>query len=677
MPSSVDPLTENSIALHKISVNDVEYEEIEVEKENSAGSSAPLDDEDPKKDGTHILEPMDLEEHLRSGVSTPKQPVVNPDTPMIEEGNDSCRISNSDERRGNNYSSLDGKRTESGLQALRCYSGETITHENQSFGQKVNAEYTDGGQQEVSQDLEETSSRLDVQETRARCLSPAADSSGGSKRAAGRCEFYSRGRCINGSSCRFVHVKDPVTSHSKDGVLDAAKMKSKLINGEGSKDATERPAPDCFSDLASSEVRCGENQRLNSDNDFHMNKDEDRSNMPFRDIGRVTLGCESYLTGYGSTSSPLLKDDSLNKDSYRSGMMLLSSSVLSSYKYQNTEVPPYASGLDDTSYKRTQHMLDYHRLSFLSRSVDRWPSYLTSSSSNLDPVGDQKLLDRSQEYCYSRSISLRNKSSALPGCGTEPFSSTDLSGDMEHSCGYKTKVYFNDWEPSAPFRPSTFLGQTIPPPESLYDPIRDSIEQTSTAEKDLSANERKTADRAIAHEENMNTSSKEEKHSKSVNPRGKKRKQSKLENLRPSCEIDTDFRRDGSVNYESGVMKHFRVALVDFVKELLKPTWHEGLLMRDAYKMIVKKAVDKIINSLTPDLIPDTTESINQYLSVSKPKVAKLIEGYVEKYEAVFEEAANPNATIRSPVMETSGAAYFEGIAGDRVIPLFKKSTKP
>ncbi|XP_060202964.1 protein FRIGIDA-ESSENTIAL 1-like isoform X2 [Lycium barbarum] len=581
-------------------------------------------------DGTHILEPMGVEEHLRSGISTPKQPVANPDSPMIEE---SSRISNSDERSGDNYSSLDGKRTGvlSDLHGRRCYSGETITHETQPVGQKVSAEFTEGGHQEVSHELQQASSRLDVQETRVRSFPPGADSSGGNERPADRCEFYSRGWCINGSSCRFLHGKDPVTGHNKDGGLDAAKMKSKLINGEGSKDTTERPARDCFSDLASDEVRCGENRRLNSDNDLHMHKDEDRSNIPFRDIGRETLGSKSYLAGYGSSSSPLLKDDSLSKDSYRSGM-LPSSSVLSSYKYQNTEIPSYASNLDNTSYKRTQLMLDYHHLPFLNRSVDTWPSYLTSSSSNLDPTGDQKLLDPSREYCYSRSISLHNKSSVLPSCGTEPFSWTGLSGDMEHSCGYKTKVYFNEWEPSAPFRPSAFLSQIIPPPESLYDPIRDSIEQTSTAEKDLSANERKTADRAVAHQENVNTSSKEEKHSRLINPGGQKRKQPKVEKLRPNCEIDTNFRRDGSVNYESVVMKHFRAALVDFVKELLKPTWHEGRLMKDAYKMIVKKAVDKIINSLTPDQIPDTTESINQYLSVSKSKVAKLIEGYVEKY---------------------------------------------
>lgn len=76
-------------------------------------------------------------------------------------------------------------------------------------------------------------SRLDAQETWARSLTPPADSSGGNKRPADRCEFYSTGWCINGGSCRFLHVREPVISRNKDGFLDTAKMKNKLINGEG------------------------------------------------------------------------------------------------------------------------------------------------------------------------------------------------------------------------------------------------------------------------------------------------------------------------------------------------------------------------------------------------------------------------------------------------------------
>ncbi|XP_015089143.1 uncharacterized protein LOC107032080 isoform X1 [Solanum pennellii] len=359
MVTAADSLSNNSVLIHKFSVKeDEQYEKVEVEEENGEGS-APFEDVDHKKNGTRILEPLGLKDHLRSGSPTP-QPVANPDTPMIEEGNDSCRISNSDETRGTNYSSLDGKRTVvlSDLQALKCDSGET-THENQLFGQKVRAEFTEGCHHQVLQDSQQTSSRLDAEETWARSLTPLADSRGGNKRAADICEFYSR----------------------------------------GSKYTTERPASYCFSDFASSEVQCGGYQRLNRENDLHMHKDEDWSSMPFRYIGRETLGYKSSLAGYGSSSPPLLKDDSLNKDSYCSGM-LPSSSVLSSYKYLNAEVSSYASALDGTSYKRTHLMPDYHHLPFLHRSVDRWPSYLTSSS-YLDPVGDQKLLDRSQD-CLTR-----------------------------------------------------------------------------------------------------------------------------------------------------------------------------------------------------------------------------------------------------------------------------------
>ncbi|KAG1347418.1 putative Zinc finger CCCH domain-containing protein 55 [Cocos nucifera] len=83
---------------------------------------------------------------------------------------------------------------------------------------------------------------------------------------------------------------------------------------------------------------------------------------------------------------------------------------------------------------------------------------------------------------------------------------------------------------------------------------------------------------------------------------------------------------------ESKALRIFRVALVDFVKELVKPFWREGHLSKDAHKMIVKKAVEKVIDSLQPHQIPCTAESINQYLSLSQTKLLKLVEAYMDKY---------------------------------------------
>ncbi|KAE8715177.1 protease-related family protein [Hibiscus syriacus] len=79
-------------------------------------------------------------------------------------------------------------------------------------------------------------------------------------------------------------------------------------------------------------------------------------------------------------------------------------------------------------------------------------------------------------------------------------------------------------------------------------------------------------------------------------------------------------------------MRHFHAALVDLIKELLKPTWREGHLGKDAHNIIVKKAVDKVLGSIQPHQFPITFESAKQYLSSSQPKIARLVEGYIDKY---------------------------------------------
>lgn len=49
------------------------------------------------------------------------------------------------------------------------------------------------------------------------------------------CDFFSKGWCIKGSSCRFVHKRDHMTVSSQyvEGHLNAAEEKTKLVNGKG------------------------------------------------------------------------------------------------------------------------------------------------------------------------------------------------------------------------------------------------------------------------------------------------------------------------------------------------------------------------------------------------------------------------------------------------------------
>ncbi|XP_059284904.1 protein FRIGIDA-ESSENTIAL 1-like [Lycium ferocissimum] len=690
-----------------------EEEEVQDEEEKGQGSS-PFDVDhqkgqglsplnvDHQKDGIQVLEPLGLEQHLRSGFSTQQEPVANlpPHTPLIEGASDSCRISNFDETKER----MDGKRThiESDVQASGFEDGETNTERIQTFGQELDAEMlsdvsgkvaigvqlTEGGGQ--GDDLKQTSPRLDVRKTRERSSSPAADSRGGSKRLAMRCEFFARGWCIKGKSCRFLHIKDHVTSHDKEGGgQDETMIKSKLADDKGLEENGKRSS----SDSVQSAVQSGEHLQLRGDEELHMRKDGPSSTP---EVGRESLGCKPYLAGCSTSSSPLLKDGSLHKNSLHDRKL---SSALLSDSYQNTVVSPYSSGLENMNYKRYRSVFENHGSRVFNDSVDRF-SHHCSSSRNIDALDDQKLLDSTQEYSSSKSTSLQHRSSAFPSSKTE-LSRIDLSRDTRCSSDYRTMASFDDWEPSGPFRPSFLLSQMIGCPESLYDPIRDSMDQSNVgdgpskssfsgkggpvtkhmqanadpvstgtlgpeqssnkvpisghiynkdilpdkqSEKEMSTNETDTADTAVAHQENMKTSSKEEKYSRSAkadklhlstelpHSRPRKKTQSESERLRHGNEIDSDWKTDRSVNKESRVLKHFHADLVEFIKELLKPAWSEGLMSKDAYKLIVKKTVDKVINSLHPNQIPGTAESIREYLDICQPKLAKLIEAYVEKH---------------------------------------------
>ncbi|XP_022550906.2 zinc finger CCCH domain-containing protein 38 [Brassica napus] len=78
-------------------------------------------------------------------------------------------------------------------------------------------------------------------------------------------------------------------------------------------------------------------------------------------------------------------------------------------------------------------------------------------------------------------------------------------------------------------------------------------------------------------------------------------------------------------------MRTFKFALVEIVKELLKPAWKEGKMKKDGYKNIVKKVVEKVTGSMPSGNVPQTQEKIDHYLSASKPKLTKLVQAYISK----------------------------------------------
>ncbi|KAL2462006.1 Uncharacterized protein Adt_45426 [Abeliophyllum distichum] len=83
---------------------------------------------------------------------------------------------------------------------------------------------------------------------------------------------------------------------------------------------------------------------------------------------------------------------------------------------------------------------------------------------------------------------------------------------------------------------------------------------------------------------------------------------------------------------DSRSMKHFKISIANFVKEVLKPSWRQGNMSKEAFKTIVKKTVDKVSGAMKSHRIPKSQAKINHYIDSSQGKLTKLVMGYVDKY---------------------------------------------
>lgn len=111
------------------------------------------------------------------------------------------------------------------------------------------------------------------------------------------------------------------------------------------------------------------------------------------------------------------------------------------------------------------------------------------------------------------------------------------------------------------------------------------------------------------------------------------KEESKSPDIGPLEGTEKDGAEEGKKSKEVKGSRAFKFALVEFVKDLLKPTWKDGQINKDAYKTIVKKVVDKVTSTMQGANIPQTQEKIDHYLSFSKPKLTKLVQAYVEKMQ--------------------------------------------
>ncbi|XP_039060095.1 protein FRIGIDA-ESSENTIAL 1-like isoform X2 [Hibiscus syriacus] len=550
-------------------------------------------------------------------------------------------------------------------------------------------------------------SRSAASQTRAGSLSPGNNSE--NKRPALICDFFSRGWCIKGSSCRFLHIKDEKKPEQQpeEGFRNAAERSkspastdtrpSSVVNKTGlsSQFFSERIFP----------LGHDENQRLHLFNETYKlpplhHKDKSMGTSPssqwfFASIDDVGPPKGVRQNGIGQN----LSDDNYAK--------LASLGDKDTSSFRNSFIPESLSG----SVTRLDNVYNENQSHCVSTSLPPLPLNYSSSACSL---GAQKMLDNDIEHYTSRFSSLLQGCSPFSNSKSENLLVNDISRDPFPFSECRINFSSDDWEPSVPFQPSFFVTSGLSSPQSQYDPVRDSIDLSNAGERSLKfsfsnpgpsllnvaypqayGDSTSTGPLIPEHNDDKRTAScQNEYHENLVNDncypsekdslttdandgtsvvemqngnlvkeemssvvshvkdsskakkidmdhdcrhrRGETRckKDLEVDRVREKNEIDVELehREDGDLRKESKAMRHFHAALVHLIKELLKPTWREGRLSKDAHNTIVKKAVDKVLGSIQPHQVPTTFESVEHYLSLSQPKIARLVEGYIDKY---------------------------------------------
>ncbi|KAM5588172.1 protein FRIGIDA-ESSENTIAL 1 [Rosa sericea] len=615
----------------------------------------------------------------------------------------------------------------------RILSGKkTSTHHTESHANVKNVINSEDEMKQVVQstnDRKQMESRSAASEIGTHIMSPVAETNDPNKRPAIVCDFYAKGWCIRGTSCRFIHTKDsPKNSHPQpEGDVAAASCSREVKVDEGPRGIHERSRLPGFHDpLASSsgngfpfsshlgiprrhqfqsvqreESNVGDSADVQK---LHLPKDDLAFPTSYKDVGKDGQIRNWPADDFNNSPNKKGRYSTGNTSSHSSSMEDLAG-VWRQRVHSDHTSPLVSHSLNSSNTLIATGL-------FPSSRISTWNGFsLPASYSSLDanPLGSKKLLDSNRDYhAYTRSSAFLKSSSPFTSSELNNFPPVSIS---QHSAELKTKISSNNWEPSVPFRPSFILpSDFLSFSAKQYDPLRGSIELPKLANNSFKAfysegatvgnrlhqkvlpetvsgtlppacdadtnsmsshntYHEKVLDNScytrdpnspVTEAETVGTSvvyqngtlTKDENplgHSQvkgSTNPNkisicGDSRQKSdgssqqrdiKVDRFRENNEEEVEHLTDGDVQQESKEMKQFRVALIELVKELLKPKWRDGSLSKDAHNKIVKKAVDKILSAFQPQQIPPTIEAVTQYLSACRPKISKLVEGYIERY---------------------------------------------
>ncbi|URE00003.1 zinc finger CCCH domain-containing protein [Musa troglodytarum] len=591
-----------------------------------------------------------------------------------------------------------------------------------------------------------------------RSLSPSTELEGVNKKPAVICNFFARGWCIKGNSCRFLHKKEGAGCTSQVAKEDRA-TSGDPVDCKGSPEKFEISSKSASidsiglsivensrkSDLSpsalvrtyggeihgSSQIRDDDNLLASNiypkecfqgnvpltDRTSHLAVDGLRQKTLFQEGNQRTYGLKHDLDSLGdrrSSSGEFVSRDysgegkiykempggeSLSDGSFSRASSFTKNPLTSRYDYvcgrSLTTTDVYRGCNNTYSYEKRpdSFAIRYQQSHF--PPYDSYNSCLTSSvnssfknslnlfrgSPSIESVPFAQARTRLAHGSPPLDAKQEDNCGTLDyggGVGATTSGQQSIAGDILTFSDQKSELQENTWEPSIPFRSSFCSARAFKSSSEIqYDPLVDSIEppkvgiapasprgitnsmtsqhivgypilgdiapeysvkksfNTSTPACESMLDNRKSQHEICGYTNVMAPAPLAVDGGDNITTKG----ESWVHHLTDVAHVDeTDPVRnmskvdEGKEIKESKAVKNFRTALVDFLKELLKPVWKEGHLSKDAHKMIVKKASEKVLSALQPHQIPSDTESISHYLSISKPKLLKLVEGYVNKY---------------------------------------------
>ncbi|XP_010509824.1 PREDICTED: protein FRIGIDA-ESSENTIAL 1-like isoform X2 [Camelina sativa] len=460
------------------------------------------------------------------------------------------------------------------------------------------------------------------------------------KRAAHLCKFFAKGWCFNGVSCKFLHVKENSNCTSQQ------QPENNMAGSSYIQSDVER--------RISNSIRVSHLME-NGVTPSHTREDLSFVNPPGRESLQQTCGA-----AFTDNRSLVIN----NSNSF---------TLRSSFVHHEHRSPI-------SSYLKPD----------IGSSGPAWTGSLSSSVASV-PMNE----GASTVANFKKEDNIYG-SRSLPTLQESQAAVSSEKGAAGNTTSSRKKVSSDDWEPSEPFKASfTIPPYILPSSDALYDPFTD-IENLGDRSLNASLSSKGEQARKISRQQkdgdsgsgtqareckndDKSSSCSQNQHQESVARRSLEAhgvvegvatsvvdqndtttpskeissvaaaenrvvlKRSKpaghdawhrsdgssyKKTLKPD-EIDGEVRSDAEIK----VMRQFRTAVVETVKEMLKPLWREGRLTKDVHNMIVKKAAEKVVSAAVQfHQVPTDTGSVDQYLGLSATKIVKLVEGYVEKY---------------------------------------------